>query len=139
MKRKVFATVIALVIVFSTTVISYASANGEVSLYDTNDITFITTRTTRTSATVTVNVGFTQTVDSYSVVIYLQKKVNGEWVLDTTNDDYIFYNNGFNDNDFTFYHKYNSLISGVTYRIKCVSKDYIGNNTFTTVSYSNSF
>ena len=139
MKKKMFAIAMALIMVFSTAAISYASTDSGISLYNTSDVTFIASRTSRTSANVIVDVEFTQTVDTYSVVIYLQKMVNGEWVLDTTNPDYVFYNNGFNDNDFTFYHKYNSLISGVTYRIKCVSKDYIGNNTFTTVSYSNSF
>ena len=139
MKRKLFAIAMAFVMVFSTAVFAYANTDTGVSLYDTDTIIFSINRTSRTSANVIVDVDFTQVVDNYSVVIYLQKKVDGEWVLDTTNPDYVFYNNGFNKDSFTFSHKYSSLKSGVTYRIRCTSKDYIGSSTYTTTTYSNAF
>lgn len=139
MKRKAFAMVIALVMVFSAVVFAYASTDSGVSLYDTSDVTFVTDRTSRTSADVFITVGFTQKVDRYSVVIYLQKKVNGSWVLDTTNPDYVFYNNGWNSYYFSFSHSYTHLASDSTYRIKCVSKDYIDDATYITTTYSNSF
>ena len=139
MKRKLFAIAMAFVMVFSTAVFAYANTDTGVSLYDTDTVVFSISRSSRTSASVTVDVDFTQVVDSYNVVIYLQKKVDGEWVLDTTNPDYVFYNNGFHASGFTFYHKYTSLQSNVTYRIRCISKDYIGSQTYNTSSYSNPF
>ena len=139
MKRKLFAIAMVFVMVFSTAVFAYANTDTGVSLYDTNYMIISTDRTSRTSAEVTISVDFTQVVDSYSVVVYLQKKVDGKWVLDTTNPDYVFYNNGFNTDDFTFFHRYTSLNSNTTYRIKCVSKDYINNKSYTTTNYSYSF
>ena len=137
MKRKVFAIAMALIMVFSTAVFAYAES--EIEPYDTKYVTITANRTSRTTADVTVDVEFTQVVDSYSVVIYLQKKVDGEWVLDTTNDDYVFYNNGFNSDDFTFIHRYTSLNADTTYRIRCVSKDYINNVPHNRSAYSNPF
>ena len=77
--------------------------------------------------------------DQYSVVVYLQKKVNGEWVIDTSNSERTLYHNGWKKSSFYFYNQYTGLERGVTYRIKCVSKDYIGSTTTTTTVYSNTF
>ena len=139
MKRKVFAIAMALIMVFSTAVFAYADTDSGISTYDTSDITFVTNRTSRTTADITIAVGFTQVVDRYSVVVYLQKKVDGTWVLDTTNDDYVYYNNGWNSSQFVFSRTYDSLKSGTTYRIKCVCKDYINDSSHTRTFYSNSF
>lgn len=139
MKRKLFAIAMAFVMVFSTAVFAYANTDTGVSLYDTSDVTFITDRVSRTSANVTIVVGFTQVVDSYNVIVYLQKKVDGSWILDTTNDDYVYYNNGWNSSIFTYARKYSSLNSSTTYRIKCVSKDYINGVSHTRTFYSNPF
>ena len=139
MKKKVFAIAMALIMVFSAVVFAYASTDSGVSLYGTSDVTFVTNRTSRTSADITIAVGFTQVVDRYSVVVYLEKKVNGQWVLDTTNDDYVYYNNGWNSSQFVFSRKYNSLKSGTTYRIRCVSKDYINDVPNNKTFYSSPF
>ena len=61
------------------------------------------------------------------------------WVLDTNNDDYVYYNNGWNSSQFVFSRTYDSLKSGTTYRIKCVCKDYINDSSHTRTFYSNSF
>ena len=137
MKKKLFITALILIMVLSTVVFAYAE--GDISTYDTGEITFITDRTSRTSDDIIVDVGFTQKVDSYNVVIYLQKKVNGVWKLDTTNPDYVYYNNGFNSYDFTFSRRYTHLESGENYRIMCVSKDYIGSTSYTFTAYSKQF
>lgn len=139
MKKKVISIMMSFVMILSTVVYAYGSTTSGVSLYDTDYVYFSTSRTSRTTADIYIDVNFTQTVDNYSVVVYLQKKVGGEWVLDTTNDDYVYYNNGFNANSFTYSRKYNDLTSGVTYRIKCVSKDYINGVPTTSIFYSPSF
>ena len=136
--KKLFITALILIMVLSMAVFAYAEGDS-ISPYSTGDVTFITDRTSRTTADIIVDVGFTQKVDSYNVVVYLQKKVNGVRKLDTTNPDYVYYNNGFNSYDFTFSRRYTHLESGEVYRIMCVSKDYIGSNTHTTTSYSNQF
>ena len=51
---------------------------------------YAVSRISRTKADVTVDVTFSTVVDRYSVVIYLQKKVNGQWVNDSTNEEYVF-------------------------------------------------
>ena len=56
----------------------------------------------------------------YSVVVYLQKLSNGSWVLDTTNDDYVYYNNGFSAGSFLFSKKYDDLKRGVTFIVSQV-------------------
>ena len=137
MKKKFFVTAMILIMVLSTAVFAYAE--GDISTRDTGSIKFVTTRISRTNADVTVDVTFTSKVDSYNVVVYLQKKVNGVWKLDTTNPDYVYYNNGFNSYDFTFSRRYTHLESGEFYRIMCVSKDYIGSSSHTFTAYSKQF
>ena len=136
--KKLFITALILIMVLSMAVFAYAEGDS-ISPYSTGDVTFITDRTSRTTADVTISVGFTQKVDSYNVVVYLQKKVNGVWKLDTTNPDYVFYNNGFNSYDFIFSHRYTHLKSGEFYRIMCVSKDHIGSSSQTFTAYSKQF
>lgn len=137
MKKKFFITAMILVMVLSTAVFAYAE--GDISTRDTDYVSFSISRTSRTSASITIDVEFTKKVDSYNVIVYLQKKVNGTWKLDTTNPDYVFYNNGWNSYDFIFTHKYSNLESNEVYRIMCISKDTIGDKTYTTTSYSNQF
>lgn len=140
MKKKLLSVLTSLVLVTSCLSVAFAvPEDGEIQLYETNSVTYGISRTSSTTANVSLTVNFSQTVDRYSVVVYLQKLSNGSWVLDTTNDDYVYYNNGLNSRYFDFSKKYDDLQRGVTYRIQCVSKDYIGSSTHTTTSYSNSF
>lgn len=145
MKKKILLAVMLLVIVFTGTAVAYASdgngdgGGGGIMPRDTNVIYYSTRRTSATTAEVTVDVTFSQVVNRYNVVIYLQKKVNGEWELDTTNPDYVFYNNGGNNDEFTFSHIYTHLQDGVNYRVWCVSRDYIGETRYITNGYSNQF
>ena len=78
-------------------------------------------------------------MDIYNVVVYLQKKVDGKWVIDTTNPERTLYNNGFNKSSFYFYNQYTGLDRNTSYRIRVVSKDTIGSTTSTVTSYSNTF
>lgn len=143
MKKKVFTIFAALILAVSCCQIGFASAPDDyddlIQPYNTSSVTYVTTRTSATTANVSINVGFSQQVDQYSVVVYLQKLSNGSWVLDTTNPDYVTYNNGFNKRSFLFGKTYSHLERGVTYRIKCVSKDYIDNTSHISTTYSDPF
>ena len=129
----------AMILALLLTAAVSAYAETEIQPRDTDMVTFVTTRTGRTTANVTVSVSFSQVVDRYSVVVYLQKKENGEWVNDWQNEEYVFFNNGSQKDTFLFANTYNHLSEGVIYRIKCVSKDYIGDSTYIFTSYSNQF
>lgn len=140
MKKKLLSIVAALIFVSSCFSVAFAVPDtGEIQPYETGGITYGVDRTSSTTASVDINVTFSQRVDQYSVVIYLQKLSNGSWVLDTTNDDYVYYNNGFNARTFLFAKKYDDLKRGVTYRLQIVSKDYINGNAHITTAYTSSF
>ena len=138
MKNKVLVMVLVLLMVFTCTAAAFAES--EIMPLDTGAVTFITQRTSGTSAYVLVDVSFTSTADEYNVVIYLQKKVSGVWQNDTTNPEYVFYNNGFNSSDFTFAHNYTHLTYGTSYRIKVISIDkYDSGTQYRNTYYSNTF
>lgn len=141
MKKKISVLLMVLVMVLSATVTSYAAVGdgGIVSPQQTSSVDFIIDRTSGTSADAEVWVSFTSEADEYSVVVYLQKKVNGVWTNDTTNADYVFYNNGINSSDCIFVHNYNSLTYGTTYRLMVVSRDIHGSSEYRATTYSNSF
>lgn len=138
MKNKILVMVLAMVLVFSCTAAAFAG--GGIQPYDTGSVRFIIDRTSGTTADVTVDVSFTDEADEYNVVIYLQKKVNGSWRNDTTNQDYVFYNNGFNSGEFLFEHNYTNLTYGTTYRIMVISIDKYDDGTqYRNTTYSNAF
>ena len=134
-KKKLIALTMILTLLLTSTAFAYA----DVQTRETDLVVYDISRTSRTTATATVNVSFATTVDSYNVTMYLQKKVDGNWVNDTTNDDYSINNRGANSRRFIFNHIYTDLDSGVNYRIKCVSKDTIGSDSYSFTSYSNQF
>ncbi len=135
MKKRMLALTMILILVLTSTVFAYA----EVEPRDTNIVSFTVERLSRTTAAATVSVTFSELVDRYNVTIYLQKKVNERWVSDVQNPDYVFSRTGNNDIDYSFNHVYSNLESGVSYRLKCVSTDNIGNSSFSFTSYSNQF
>lgn len=137
MKNKVLVIALALVLVFSCTAAAFADSG--IQPYETDRVTFVINRTSGTTADVSLSVSFTRDVDEYSVVVYLQKLVNGTWKNDNTNPDYVFYNNGFNSSICLFSHNYDSLVYGTTYRLMVVSRDKYNSNEYRTTTYSNSF
>lgn len=140
MKKKLLSLFIALILAFSCCSVAFAVPEDEgITPYETNNVIFVINRTSATKALVSIDVSFSTRVDQYSVVVYLQKLSNGSWVNDTKNDDYVYYNNGWNKYDFLYSKTYDNLVRGTTYRIKCVSKDYIGNNNTISTTYSQSF
>ena len=134
-KKKLIALTMILTLLLTSTAFAYA----DVQPRDTDIVSFNIDRTSRTTATATINVSFATLVDRYVVTMYLQKKVDGVWVSDTSNDDYVYSNTGTNARRFIFNHVYTDLESGVNYRIKCISKDYIGDSSYTLTCYSNQF
>ena len=137
MKNKVLVMVLAMVLVFSCTAAAFADSG--IQPYDTGAVVFYIDRTSGTTADVDIVVSFSRVVDEYSVVVYLQKLVNGVWKNDSTNDEYVFFNNGFNSSSCSFSHDYDSLSYGTTYRLMVVSRDKIGSIEYRNTSYSNSF
>ena len=132
MKKKLLSVLTALVLVTSCLSVAFAvPEDGGIQLYETDSVTFGISRTSATKANVSISVDFSQKVDRYSVVVYLQKLSNGSWVLDTTN--------GLSSRYFDFSKTYDDLNRGTTYRLQVVSKDYIGSSSHTATSYSNSF
>ena len=134
-KKRIFALVMVMTLVLTSTVFAFA----EVQPRDTATVEFITNRTSRTSAQATVDVNFTQEVDRFTIAIYLQKKVDGAWVNDTGNADYAFYDSGTDSYDYTVGIVYTDLVANVNYRVKCISRDYIGSSSYEFTSYSNQF
>ena len=140
MKKKLLSVLTALVLVTSCLSVAFAvPEDSEIQPYDTSGVTYGINRTSSTTASININVHFSQKVDQYSVVVYLQKLSNGSWVNDTNNDDYVYYNNGWDARSFLFSRTYDDLERGATYRIQCVSKDYIDGAPTTSVTYSRSF
>lgn len=143
MKKKIISFFLVLALVFSFASASFAATienvDGGIQPYSTHSVTFGLNRISTSKADIYVDVQFSQVVDQYNVVIYLQKKVDGEWVLDMSNPERTLYNNGFNKSVLYFYNQYTGLARDTSYRIKCVSKDYIGSKVSTTTAYSSSF
>lgn len=141
MKNKVLVIVFALVMVFSFTTAAFAAAGGGdvAQPQSTSSVSFTIDRLSGTKADATVIVQFTSVADEYSVVVYLQKLVSGEWENDITNPDYVFFNNGINSEAFMFAHIYDDLTYGTTYRLKVISRDIRGTNEYRATAYSNSF
>lgn len=143
MKRKLLIVVMAIALTFSCCAAAFAAVpdGGDTAQpYNTSSMSFTIQRTSSSTAEVSIDVIFGQLVDRYSVVVYLQKlNSDGTWSLATENSDYVLYNNGLDAHYFAFDHVYKNLVRGTTYRLKCVSKDYIGDNSYTSTGYSYSF
>ena len=137
MKNKVLVIALALVLVFSFTAAAFADSG--IQPYETGSVTFNISRTSGTTANASVIIEFTGTADEYSVVVYLQKLVNNTWKNDSTNPEYVFYNNGTNDDSFLFSHQYTHLTYGTSYRLMIVSRDKRGSNEYRSTFYSNLF
>lgn len=134
-KKKIFSLIMILVLLLSSTVLAFA----DVQPRETATVDYITDRISRTSADITVDINFLGKVDEYKVWVYLQKKVDGEWVNDLSNPEYMIYRTGKDDFDCTIFYTYTRLTSGNIYRLRCISKDTIGTTNFSFTTYSNQF
>lgn len=143
MRKKIVSLFLVLILTMSFGSVAFASTeiidDPGIDTHDTDAIVFDIDRISATKADVYIDVYFSQTVDIYNVVVYLQKKVDGEWVIDTSNPERTLYNNGFNKSSFYFYNQYTGLDRNTSYRIRVVSKDTIGSKVETYNAYSNTF
>ena len=140
MKKKLISLALALALVLSFSSVALAESGPvEVEPQDTSSVVFDIERISASKANVYASVYFSQTVDIYNVVVYLQKKVDGEWQLDFSNPERTLYNNGFKNDSFTFYNQYTDLERGASYRIHLVSRDTIDDNLNIFNAYSNPF
>ena len=143
MRKKIVSLFLVLILTMSFGSVAFASTeiidDPGIDTHDTDAIVFDIDRISATKADVYVTVYFSQTVDIYNVVVYLQKKVDGEWVIDTSNPERTLYNNGFNKDSITFHNEYTGLNRNTNYRIRVVSKDTIGSSVHTLTTYSNAF
>ena len=143
MKRKLTILMMIFVLVFTFSPASLASTEtGDENVmqpYATASVSYGIERTSASTADVHVVVVFTTTVDQYNVVVYLEKLVDGEWVIDVDNPEYVKYNNGFDKRIFNYFNTYEDLERGATYRIMCISKDHVGDIVCRTTSYSYTF
>lgn len=134
-KKRIFALVMVLTLVLTSTVFAFA----EVQPRETAMVSFNIDRTSRTTAEASVTVNFSYDVNRYTIAMYLQKKVDGVWVNDTTNEDYAIYDSGTDAFYYAFDYIYDDLSSGVNYRLKCISRDYVGSSSYEFTAYSNQF
>lgn len=142
MKKKLLSIVLAFVLAFSFCTTAFAALpddGGTVSPQHTNSVSFSIDRSSATSAEVSAVVFFSTIVEDYSVVVYLQKLVNGTWEYDLDHDEYVIYNNGYGDNYCLFYNEYTNLERGSSYRVKVVSRDFIEGVQYREIFYSSSF
>ena len=143
MKRKFTVLLMIFVLVFTLSPTSLAAtADGDENVmqpYTTAYITYGIDRVSASKADVSLNVVFTTVVDSYNVVIYLEKLIDGVWEIDVENDEYVIYNNGYRKRIFTFFNTYEGLERGASYRIMCISKDHVGDDVYRATSYSSPF
>ena len=141
MKRKLLISALILIMLLSSTLCASAATGGEemVEPQSTSNVIFQIDRTSGTTATAIVTVLFSGEADEYSVVVYLQKLVNGTWKNDSTNDEYVFYNNGINSSSCYFGHNYDNLVYGTSYRLMVVSRDIVNGLESRQTTYSNLF
>ena len=140
MKKKLISLALALALVLSFSSVALAESGPvEVEPQDTDSVVFDIERISASKANVYATVYFSQTVDIYNVVVYLQKKVDGEWQLDFSNPERTLYNNGFKNDSFSFYNQYTGLERGASYRIHLVSRDTIDDDLNIFNAYSNPF
>lgn len=95
MKKKVISLFLALVFVLSFSSTASAATietmDSGIQPHDTDSVIYDISRISDSKADVYIDVDFSQVVDQYNVVVYLQKKVDGEWVIDMTNPEAVLY------------------------------------------------
>lgn len=138
--KKVLCTLLALITIISaSTVTAMAAAqepDGEVR--NTGAVIFTTKRFSDTLAAGSVDVEFTKVADSYTVIIILQRKKDGEWItaVDISNNTHRY--TGVKQDSLLTYDKW-SVKKGDIYRIKCISTDRYSGIEYTRTSFSDPF
>lgn len=138
--KKILCTLLALIIVISASVVTTYGAvkppDGEVQ--NTGAVSFTTRRFSDTRAAASVDIDFTKRADSYSVIIILQRKKDGNWItaVDISNNTHRYY--GKNESSVLTYDEW-TVKKGDLYRVKCISTDRYDGIEYTRTCYSDPF
>ena len=141
MKKLLLSLTLAFVMAFSCATVGFASVPEEVSAEPriTSSMNIGVSRESGTKAGATIIANFASTMDSFTVTVYLQKLSNGNWINDTSNEDYIKRSSGVNDYSHLFDVHYDKLTYGTSYRLKVVSKTVYDGTTYQRSGYSATF
>ena len=117
---------------------SGASVGGEASVMSVNTSTVGTDRLSNTSGKVTAYASFSGTATRSTCIIYLQEKYNGSWRTATGLGTTSYTKTAYNTKSISA-GKIFTLISGKTYRAKCVFSCTINGTLYTKTHYSGAF
>ena len=131
MKKLLLSLTLAFIMVFTFTTSAFAAVPDEVVAEPrlTSSINIFVDRESGTKGGATIDCNFAGTMESFEVLVYLQKLSNGSWVNDTSNEDYYRRAYGTNNDDAFFDVSYDKLKSGTSYRLKVVSKTVASTGT----------
>lgn len=141
MKKLLLSLTLAFIMAFSCATVGFASVPDEVVVEPriTSSMNIGVDRQSGTKAVATVVTNFANNMDSFTVTVYLQKLSNGNWVNDTSNEDYAKRSTGTNDYGHLFDVYYDDLTYGTSYRLKVVSKTIYNGVTYQRSGYSATF
>lgn len=138
--KKILCTLLALIIVISASVVTTYGAvkppDGEVQ--NTGAVVFTTKRFSDTKAAASIDVEFTKVADSYTVIIILQRKKDGNWITAVDVDNNTHRYTGKKKDSVLTYDEW-SVKKGDIYRIKCISTDRYSGIEYTRTCYSDPF
>ena len=142
MKKMLLSLFLILSLVFSCCSVGFATVPQEDPTVDTRATSSISVGVSRdsgTDASASIVCNFAGIMDSYTITVYLQKLSNGNWISDTSNEDYVKRVSGTNREHRLFDVFYDDLTRGTSYRLKIVSKTVYGTTTYTRSGYSATF
>ena len=141
MKKLLLSLTLAFIMVFTFTASAFAAVPNEVVAEPrlTSSINISVDRRSGTYGVATINCNYAGTMDSFEVLVYLQKLSNGSWVNDTSNEDYYKRARGTNYDLSLFDVYYDDLTYGTMYRLKVVSKTTLDNVSYQRSGYSATF
>lgn len=140
MKKLFVSLLLVFAMAFSCCTVGFASVpDEEVTPYVTSSMNISVSRESGTDGGATINVNFANLMDSFTITVYLQKLNNGNWVNDTTNEDYMLKVVGSKRYSALFDVFYDDLTRGTSYRLKVVSKTEYNGVTYQRSGYSQVF
>lgn len=138
--KKFLCTLLALIMMISASAVTtYAAVKTpDAEVQNTGAVGFTTRRLSDTKAAASVAVEFTKVADSYTVIIILQRKKDGEWItaVDISNNTHRY--TGTKKDGILTYDEW-AVKKGDIYRVKCISTDRYSGIEYTRTSYSDPF
>lgn len=138
--KKFLCTLLALIMIISASAVTtYAAVKTpDAEVQNTSAVSFSIKRYSDTKAAGSADIEFTKVADTFSIIIILQRKKDGEWItaVDISNNTHRYY--GANDSSFLTYDEW-TVKKGDIYRIKCISTDKYNGIQYTRTCYSDPF